>query len=64
METVTTLFTTNTYSSTSNTTFPPTSLSHDETLTLLVAGISTPLLMVALAVVIITIVAAILWTKG
>ena len=63
MATVTTLFTTNTYSSTSNTTFLPPSPSHDETLTLLVAGISTPLLMVALAVII-TIVVAILWTKG
>ena len=60
----TTLLTNNTCSSTSNTTFPPTSPSHEETLTLLVAGISTPLLVVALAVVIITIIATIIWTKG
>ena len=52
---------TNIYSSTSNTNFPHTSPS-EETLTLLVAGISTPLPVVALAVVIITVI-AIIWIK-
>ena len=55
----TTLFTSNTFSST---TFPPTSPSHEETLTLLVAGISTPLLMVALAVTVVVII-IIVWIK-
>ena len=66
MTTVTTLFTTNTYSSTSNTTFLPTSPSIEETLTLLVAGISTSLLMVALAVtvVVIIIIVRIKWCKS
>ena len=59
MATVTTLFTTNTYSST---TFPRTIPSHDETLTLLVAGISTPMLMVALAVTVVVII-IIIWIK-
>ena len=48
----------NIYPSTSNTNFPHTSTS-EETLTLLVAGISTPLLVVALVVVIITIIATV-----
>ena len=52
---------TNIYPDTLNTNYPCTSPS-DETLTLLVAGISTPLLMVALAVAVITIM-AIVWTK-
>ena len=53
---------TNIYPSTSNTNFPHTNPS-EETLTLLVAGISTPLLVVALAVMIITVI-AIVWIKG
>ena len=55
VETPLTSYSTNSYSSMSKTNFPITSPTEEKLTTLLVTGISTPLLVIVLAVVIVTI---------
>ena len=57
-----TSYSTNSYSSTSKTNFPIVSPTEEKLITLLVTGISTPLLVMVLAVVIITIITMV-WIK-